>query len=159
MILTDPFQLKTLYDSMPASLCSLFLHFFHTIYSPSVFTSSDWTTPHAQIIPLLCSLLALFHNSLDCLYHLETKFKISCNTQVLWTAKTPSTVPTASSQPASADVELGLFFQRAFGIYLHWVLLFRHAAIQHHRNRLRLFFLGASCHIGAWQATNLLVFI
>lgn len=53
----------------------------------SVLTSSDWKTPPAQIIPLHCSLLALFHNSLVCLYHLETKFKTTCNTQVHCTAK------------------------------------------------------------------------
>lgn len=126
---------------------------------PSVFTSSNWRTPHAQIIPWLCSLLALFHNSLVCLYHLETKFKTTCNTQVLCAAKTPSMVPTASSQPATADVKLGLFFQSAsLGIYLLNTIVSSYCH-QHHRNRLSLFFLGASCHIGAWQATNLLVFI
>lgn len=147
MIFTDHIQLETLYDSKAASLSSSFLHFFHTTYSP--------ISPHCfRLKDSSCT------NSLVCLYHLETKFKTTCNTQVLSTAKTPSTVPTASSQPAIADVKLGQFFPSAsLGIYLHWILLFRHAAIQYHRNTLSLFFLGASCHIGAWQATNLLVFI
>jgi len=108
--------------SMTVSLFIFFLLFFHTTYSSTsyrFFRSKIFLcTNHSSTLFTLSTLPC---TSLVRLYHLETKFKTACSTQVFRTARTPSTVLIANSQPATADVKLGLFFQSAsLGISLYW---------------------------------------
>lgn len=170
--LNDPYGSHPTWDILWFYDCSsihLLSTFFSTPHIPPIsHCSPHWKSPHTPINPLLCSLLALFPALLSFVSIIWRQSLKLQHSSTLY-CKNSFVLPIATSQPAIADVKPGLLFQSApLGIYLHWILLFYHAAIQCHRAKvlhypfacmLSLFFLSAFCQIRVWRATNLLVFI